>query len=229
MVLGIVDTLFKDSSKTSKITLQVGLCSIVNNLHDFPALLPQFVQVLLMQPDDMRARLLLDTDPSRLAYVSGTSSRLYEEEPIHGFWPSALVARCIGQFAATEEFKPKHFQVLSACCRGSITGALWLEAIELLKDVLAQGLILPHSADVFNVLSAIWEDPQMAERSVEILQQPIVDVLGNNPAVDTSLYWENLREKEKEGITESVDRIIKSFREQYPAEFKEQKFVSWKM
>lgn len=112
---------------TSRIVLQVGLSSLVRNLRIYPSLLPAYIHVLLRQPPGLRQRLLdtpmkaedgTPTSPRRLAYVMGTSSRLYEECCICNDWPALEVARTLAETCETGQlahFEPEHLEVLTAC------------------------------------------------------------------------------------------------------------------
>merc|ERR1712187_355724 len=125
-LLVVVGKLF--SPGTSKIVLQVGLCALVKNLHEYPSLLPAYIDVLLKQPAGYRQRVLhgpmqkegsdgLAPATRRLAYVMGTSSRTYEECCIAHHWPSLEIARTLAmqsEAANLSHFEPEHLDVLLA-------------------------------------------------------------------------------------------------------------------
>jgi len=145
---------------TSKIVLQVGLSSLVKNLSIYPTLLPGYVNVLLRQPPGLRQRLLdlpqqasedAPTSPRRLAYVMGTSSRLYEECCICESWPSLEVARTLaetvntGEAAQLANFEPEHLDVLTACLPAPDVdlGQDWLGVFDKIKLHIFVALVDP--------------------------------------------------------------------------------------
>ena len=83
--------------------IQVGLSSLVANLADYPSLLPTYVALLVQQPTALRQRLLQrppaqdsnndSVAVGRLAYVMGTSSRLYEERCVSDIWDPSHVKK----------------------------------------------------------------------------------------------------------------------------------------
>eukprot|EP00397_Hematodinium_sp_SG-2012_P018476 GEMP01018929.1.p1 GENE.GEMP01018929.1~~GEMP01018929.1.p1 ORF type:complete len:768 (+),score=177.90 GEMP01018929.1:61-2364(+) len=227
-VLGIVESLF--TVKASKSTLQIGLSVLAGNLLDYPALIPTYVHVLLKQPEEMRQRLLSDVNPARIAYVLGTSTRLYDEMPIHDVWPSRRVAKSLLELTDPMEFEEAHFEVLLACCRGTMVDVgAWHAVIESMKTVLADGLVTAPARTIqekaFSILHAIWENPEMMNETIEMLEPAIVKALGGNPTVNTSSFWKHMRDKGIGGVSKGATRIIKSFQIQYPAEFQAQNFV----
>mmetsp|Transcript_9583 Transcript_9583/g.29635 ORF Transcript_9583/g.29635 Transcript_9583/m.29635 type:complete len:910 (-) Transcript_9583:126-2855(-) len=145
-LLSVVSGLF-GAPGTSKIVLQVGLCALVKCLRHYPALLPAYVSVLLGQPAGLRQRLLQAVTkaddgsvppPRRLAYVMGTSSRLYEECCICGFWPAVEVARTLAvraEASRLDNFEPEHLEVLTACLpeQDVDLGEEWLAVFEKVK------------------------------------------------------------------------------------------------
>jgi len=130
-LLAIVSPLL-DSKRTSKVVLQVGLCSLVKILRHYPALIPDYVAVLLSQPLALLQRLLEPAPPKaeeggeaagaaaprRLAYVIGTSSRLYEECCICTYWPAVEIARILTKQTKKgkqDTAEPEQLEVLMAC------------------------------------------------------------------------------------------------------------------
>jgi len=145
---------------TSRIVLQVGLSSLVKNLRIYPSLLPAYINVLLRQPPGLRQRLLdlpqqaedgTPTSPRRLAYVMGTSSRLYEECCICNDWPALEVARTLaetvnsGESGALAHFEPEHLEVLTACLPATDVDLDedWLEVFDKIKLYIFIALVDP--------------------------------------------------------------------------------------
>jgi len=121
--LHIINRIFSRQG-TSKYVVQVGLCCLVTQLEAYPSLLPPYVGAFLGQPTGLRTRLLQkrpDQGPSRIAYVMGTSSRLYEEVSVTERWPSLQVAKAFADLVQTqhevsqlEHFEPEHMEALIA-------------------------------------------------------------------------------------------------------------------
>jgi len=159
---------------TSKIVLQVGLSSLVNNLSVYPTLLPGYVQVLLRQPPGLRQRLLdlppknedgTPVSPRRLAYVMGTSSRLYEECCICDHWPALDVARTLADTVNSGDsqlanFEPEHLEVLTACLPTPDVdlGSEWLVVFDKIKLHIFVALVDPVlHLGATNVVRRFWQ------------------------------------------------------------------------
>merc|ERR1712048_212691 len=79
------------------------------------------------QPAGLRQRLLQGPakgddgtapPPRRVAYVMGTSSRIYDECCICDEWPALEIARTLGEQSEASQlahFEPEHLQILTAC------------------------------------------------------------------------------------------------------------------
>jgi len=173
-LLLIVNQIF-GAPGTSKIVLQVGLSSLVKDLSLYPSLLPGYVNVLLRQPPGLRQRLLeapkvaedgTPTSPRRLAYVMGTSSRLYEECSICTHWPALEVARTLaetvnsGEAGQLANFEPEHLEVLTACLPTPDIdlGPDWLDVFDKIKLYIFIALVDPvlHSGAT-DVVRRFWQ------------------------------------------------------------------------
>eukprot|EP00397_Hematodinium_sp_SG-2012_P013160 GEMP01013354.1.p1 GENE.GEMP01013354.1~~GEMP01013354.1.p1 ORF type:complete len:761 (+),score=199.38 GEMP01013354.1:90-2372(+) len=123
-LLDIIDTLF--TVPKSKHVLQVGLCTLVQNLAAYPALIERYVAVLLAQPTALRHRLLReDKDEemdremeARVAYVMGGATRHYDETCISARWPALQVATAFAnevEKSKLQHFEREHMDVFIAC------------------------------------------------------------------------------------------------------------------
>lgn len=242
-LLLIVQRVFGVAS-TSKIVLQVGLCSLVHILGFYPSVLPSYVAVLLSQPAGLRQRLLTGPakaddgtapPPRSLAYVMGTSSRLYEECCVCDHWPALDIARTMAgqaEVAQLPHFEPEHLEVLSGCLPSQdidIDDA-WLGVFEKVKAYVFLAIVDPalhHQA--MEVVRRFWLcRPQVsALRAVDASKKTVVQMLriaySNTPqtrvAESDLLFF--LREMRDTGgaIANMLQAAVDQFREAHNSEF----------
>uniref|UniRef100_A0A7S2LSN7 Calponin-homology (CH) domain-containing protein n=1 Tax=Zooxanthella nutricula TaxID=1333877 RepID=A0A7S2LSN7_9DINO len=242
-LLEVVGRLF-GAPGTSKIVLQVGLCSLVTSLRHYPALLPGYVAALLRQPAGMRQRLLAPAvkaedgavpPPRRLAYVMGTSSRLYEECCICDFWPAVDLARTLAAQAEAsrlEHFEPEHLEVLTACLPEPDVdlGEEWLSVFEKVKAYVFVALIDPalhHGAR--EVVRRFWlcRPQNTALRAIEASKKTLLQTLRINysDSVHTRVREADLLELLQEmrdsggAIAAMLQSVVDQFREAHNVEF----------
>jgi len=242
-LLVIVNRIFGLPS-TSKIVMQVGLCALVRNLRHYPSLLPTYVDVLLRQPAGLRQRLLHSPakaddgavpPPRRLAYVMGTSSRLYEECCIAEWWPSLEIARTLasaGEDSALAHFEPEHLEILMACLPEPDVDFddEWLTVFEKVKAYVFVALVDPalhHGAT--DVVRRFWLcRPQSAAlKAIEASKKTLLQTLRINYSdtgharVHESELLEFLREmRDAPGaIASMLQAVVDQFRESHNAEF----------
>jgi len=212
----------------NKNTCQVALCAFARTIVDYPHLIQDYTKVLITQPSDMRKRLLKSRDVStRIAYVFGVNSRLYEEIYIPELWPAPEVAFAVVNDNFTDqEIGDARYEIVAACFAAEITDpGLWTEVIESMKKILPHALINPMvQKEAFAILQNMWSSPVMVNPSLEILEKTIVETLGNSKEPSTAGLWENLRSS-KPSVAEGVKRIVESLKISYPAEFEEQNFI----
>jgi hypothetical protein len=154
-LIAVVSRLFLTSG--SKNVLQVGLTALVHVLQDYPTLLPVYVSVLLEQPANLRQRLLRlpgDGEGGELgmvtvAYVAGSSSRMYDETCISAAWPHLDVAKTLARQLETSpepRFELEHAQVLLASLPQEFEerdAEEWLEVFEKVKQYVFAALVDP--------------------------------------------------------------------------------------
>uniref|UniRef100_A0A7S4R532 Uncharacterized protein n=1 Tax=Alexandrium monilatum TaxID=311494 RepID=A0A7S4R532_9DINO len=236
-LLLIINRLFGVPS-TSKIVLQVGLCALVRNLRLYPSLLPAYLAVLLRQPAGLRQRLLTKADvppPRRLAYVMGTSSRLYDECCISEHWPAVEVARTLagqGEASQLAHFEPEHLEVLMGCLPepDADLDEDWLAVFEKVKAYVFVALVDPalhHGAT--DVVRRFWLcRPQGAAlRAIEASKKTLLQTLRINygdtghTRVHESDLLDFLREMRDAGgaIAEMLQAVVDQFRESHNVEF----------
>mmetsp|Transcript_63777 Transcript_63777/g.114781 ORF Transcript_63777/g.114781 Transcript_63777/m.114781 type:complete len:872 (+) Transcript_63777:86-2701(+) len=245
-LLGVASHLFGAAS-TSKIVLQVGLCAVVKILRAYPSLLPSYVSVLLAQPAGLRQRLLhsqrkaddgtAPPPPRRLAYVMGTSSRLYEERCICDYWPPLEIARTLAESAQMSQlphFEPEHLEVLTACLPTQDVDIddEWLEVFEKVKAYIFVALIDPalHQGAT-DVVRRFWlcQPQTFALRAIESSKKTLLQTLRVNygesvsgqARVNESELIGFLREMRDAGgsIASSLQLVVDQFREAHNAEF----------
>lgn len=229
---------------TSKIVLQVGLCALVKTLQHYPILLQAYVSVLLGQPANLRQRLLqggskLDEGtvlpPRRLAYVMGTSSRLYEECCIRDFWPSVEIARTLAVQAEStrlDNFEPEHLEVLTACLPAPSVdlGEEWLTVFEKVKAYVFVALVDPSlHLGAREVVRRFWLcRPQVtALKAIEASKKTLLQTLRINYSdtgharVQECDLLELLREMRDTGgaLKAMLQGVVDQFREAHNTEF----------
>jgi hypothetical protein len=232
----------------SKIVLQVGLSSLVKCLRLYPTLLPAYINVLLKQPAQLRQRLLegkaqaddgAPTSPRRVAYVAGTSSRLYEECCICDHWPALEVARTLtgtvlGNASGDQlsNFEPEHLEVLTACLPAPDVDLEdnWLEVFDKVKYYIFNALVDPvlHRGST-DVLRRFWQArPQsFALRALKASERTLMTSLRvlycemDRERVDEQEMLSFLREMRDSGgeITKMLQSVVDQFREVNNAEF----------
>jgi hypothetical protein len=243
LLLSIVNRIFGVPS-TSKIVLQVGLCALVRNLRDYPALLPQYLTVLLRQPPGFRQRLLQPREkaddgtmpqPRRLAYVMSTSSRLYEECSVCDLWPALDVASTLANHAEAaqlEHFEPEHIEVLTAALPDPDMNIDddWLANFERLKNYIFIALVDPelhHGAT--EVVRRFWlcRPQASALKAIDASKKTLLQTL--RIAYSETTYTrvregellDFLREMRDAGgaIAEMLQSVVDQFREAFNLEF----------
>jgi hypothetical protein len=232
---------------TSRIVLQVGLSSLVQNLSLYPTLLPAYLNVLLRQPPALRQRLLDlppkaedggPSSPRRLAYVMGTSSRLYEECCICDHWPALEVARTLAETVNSTEtgqlanFEPEHLEVLTACLP-TVDVDLdedWLDVFDKIKLYIFIALVDPvlHRGAT-DVVRRFWQArPQsFALRALKASEKTLMQTLRvlycdtDRQRVHEQEMLAFLREMRDSGgeITKMLQNVVDQFREVNNTEF----------
>jgi len=242
-LLGVISHLF-GSPATSKIVLQVGLCALVKILRHYPVLLPHYVAVLLRQNVGLRQRLLHGVakaddgsvpPPRRLAYVMGTSSRLYEECCVCDWWPAVEVARTLAlqaEASRLDNFEPEHLEVLTACLPEPAVdlGEEWLTVFEKVKSYVFVALIDPdlHLA-AREVVRRFWlcRPQNTALKAIEASKKTLLQTLRVNYSdtghtrVQEAELLELLREMRDAGgaISAMLQSVVDQFREAHNTEF----------
>jgi hypothetical protein len=232
---------------TSRIVLQVGLSSLVRNLQLYPTLLPAYINVLLRQPPGLRQRLLdlppkaedgAPTSPRRLAYVMGTSSRLYEECCICDHWPALEVARTLAETVNNADggqlanFEPEHLEVLTACLPDNDVDLdeNWLEVFDKIKLYIFIALVDPvlHSGAT-DVVRRFWQArPQsFALKALKASEKTLMQTLRilycdvDRQTVHEKEMLAFLREMKDSGgeIAKMLQNVVDQFREVNNTEF----------
>merc|ERR1719201_465447 len=167
-LLAVIQRLFRPNQ--SKNLLQVGIVGLARCLRDVPALVPTFVTVLLAQPTALRQRLLASHAgaATRVAYVMGPSSRLYEERGVGDALPKLAVATEVlvqAQEAQGERLDAEHCDVLSACVSALPSvpedeAEEWVQFFESAKAFLLVALVDPDlHATACTILRAFYCAP----------------------------------------------------------------------
>lgn len=236
VMMNVVGQLFRETNP-SKIVQQVGLCSLVRILTSYPTLLPSYVTVLLQQPAGLRQRLLANdaSVPRRLAYVMGTSSRLYDECCIPEHWPAIEVAKALAEQVEASQlahFELEHLEVFIACLPDPEVDLNddWLAVFEKVKAYVFVALVDPalhHGAR--EVVRHFWlSGPQSAAlRAVESSKKTLLQTLRINYSetgharVHENLLLDFLREMRSAGgaIEEMVRSVVEQFRDVHHHEF----------
>lgn len=232
----------------SKNLVQVGLTALAPVLAAYPALLPAYVQCLMAQPAALRQRLFEpapDGVPRRLAYVMGTSSRLYEEFPVSEVWPGPLVISCFADHveaqveAGLSHFEAEHFEVILQCLpkedfeEESEATEVWLSIFERVKDFVFVALVDPDLfAPAMDVVRKFWlsQNAAAARRCIEVSEATLLQTLRllyspdlERSRVDEDTFIEFLMEFKEAGgeVKLALQRTVDSFRldhnEQYEA------------
>jgi len=238
----------------SKIVLQVGLSALVKILTPYPSLVTAYTAVLLQQPAGLRQRLLQpapvpeDGSPPpqsrRLAYVIGTSSRLYEECCICDHWPALEIARSLGDQPQLEQlghFEPEHLEVLTACLPDQDVDIdeEWLAVFEKVKNYIFVAVLDPalHQG-ACDVVRRFWlcHPQNSALQAIEASKKTLLQTLrinysdnssGQARIAESSLIG-FLREMQEKGgaIAAMLQLVIDQFREAHNAEFQQSRLDS---
>jgi hypothetical protein len=200
MVINRVFTL-----SASKNVLQVGLVQLAPLLDYYPSLGSNYMAVLLGQPDKMRARLFADSpgqSPHRLAYVMGTSSRLYIETPINVStdiygrlrpkpWPSLAIAKGLSQHIEAMglvNLETVHADVLLYCVADdpnfswpkSGTEGQWVEVYKELKTLLILALVDAElHAHAAAILERFWLSPSIGDKCLTGSAEMMLKAMGH--------------------------------------------------
>jgi hypothetical protein len=242
-LLSIVKQLMAPGS--SKNVLQVGLVALAGNLSLYPTLLHPYVAALLHQPAGLRRRLLGPAGPDptseeaalarRLAYVMGTSSRLYEEHCICNSWSPIDIARTIselGDAAQLAHFDPEHLEVFTACLPDDAVDLHdgWLEVFEKVKPFIFVALVDPAlHRGASEVVRRFWlcRPQTQALRAIETSKRMLLQTLrvlytdSDKTRVHEDAVLDFLREMRDHGgaIQDALQAVVDQFRESHNAEF----------
>lgn len=241
-LLHIISRIFSRQG-TSKNVVQVGLCCLVTQLESYPSLLPSFVSAFLGQPTGLRTRLLQSRPekegPARIAYVMGTSSRLYEEVSIIDRWPSLAIATAFADLVQTqheaaqfEHFEPEHMEVLAAtmpAC-GEPLPIEWLDIFQKVKNYLFLALVDPElHPSAADIIRRFWMTPSDAvsggavEDSKKTLLQTLrilYSGLDRSTVTEDEMLAFLVEMKQAGGALErALETIVDQFREQHNSEF----------
>jgi len=247
-LLGVTTQLL-GSPGTSRMTRQVALCAVARTLCSYESLLSTYVESLLRQDPALSARLLdgrstggalgaAAPPPRRVAYVPGSSSRLYEEFCVCDFWPAKDVARTLAEQAEAtqlDHFEPEHLRVLLGCLPDSDDDLDedWLAIFQKVKSYIFVALVDPalhHGAT--EVVKRFWlARPQsIALKCLEASRKTLLTTLQINclryqdaerAYVDEGYLLEFLREMRDAGgaASEAVQGVVDQFREMHNEDF----------
>jgi hypothetical protein len=178
--------------QASKNVLQVGLVHLVRLLEEYPALVPTYIAVLLAQPDSMGQRLFAESgdQPRRLAYVMGTSSRLYDETAINQPfrnrpWPALALAKSLAihlDAMGLQYLEPVHAELLQRCMVDSAWPGQEEEAwIAVYKDMQPFVLVALVDAELHaaakEVLRKFWLTPSVGETCLASAKETFLQAL----------------------------------------------------
>jgi hypothetical protein len=189
----------------SKNVLQVGLVHIAPLLDYFSTLCSNYMAVLLGQPDKMRARLFAENPaqvPQRLAYVMGTSSRLYVETPInvsadiHGRmrarpWPSLAIAKGLSQHIdamGLVNLETVHAELLKYCIADdpnfswpkSGTEEKWVDIYKEVKTLLILALVDAELHSLASeILERFWLSASIGDKCLNGSAETMLKALGH--------------------------------------------------
>lgn len=191
-LLSLVHSIFNYRG-ASKHVIQVGLSSLARNLGDYPELLPTYMDLLLAQPPGLRRRLLgleqREEEGWKVAYVMGTSSRVFDEARIGKFWPSLEVAKTFALMinnarrAGVERFETEHLEVLLAALPPSFEEEYadeWIRVFDDVKELLFVALFdVELHGGAREVVFRFWMTPveRIAEGSVAASKSTFVEAL----------------------------------------------------
>lgn len=237
-LLGIISKLFDVNN--SKNVLQVGLSSLVHLLAEYPDLFPMFVTVLLEQRPALRQRLLQPahegSERTRLTYVHGNFSRMYEETCLPSVWPHLDVAKTLAMQLDTsqpERLELGHIEVLLASLPETfeeIEADEWLQIFEKVKQYIFVALVDPelhlHSTQI---IKKFWVCPveKIATRSIEASKRTLEQALrllyrsGSETVVQEASVLRFLRDLRMLGglVQMEVDSVVELFKVTNPDEY----------
>lgn len=240
----VVSRIFHANS--SKNVIQVGLSSLVQNLADYPSLIPTYVDLLVQQPQALRQRLLKppqdqnERGVGRLAYVMGTSSRLYEERCICDVWPAQDVAKTFSmqvEALSLEHFELEHVEVFLATLPAEAIGfdeeqaEEWLQVFEKVKGYVFVALVDPELHQLAaEVVRRFWFSsvPRLASGAMESSKKTLLQALGimysglkTKVVVEEATMFTFLQNTKQAGgaAAEGVKEVMRMFKEEHPAEF----------
>jgi hypothetical protein len=202
-LLMVINRVF--SLNVSKNVLQVGLVHLAPLLDFFPSLTTNYMAILLGQPDKMRARLFADSPgqaPHRLAYVMGTSSRLYVETPINVSvdiygrlrsrpWPSLAIAKGLSQHLdamGLVNLETVHADLIYYCVGDDPnfswpkagTEGQWVEVYSELKTFLILALVDAElHAHASAILEKFWLNPTIGDKCLTGSAEMMLKAMGH--------------------------------------------------
>lgn len=247
-LLGVTTQLL-GSPGTSRMTRQVALCAVGKTLCAYDSLLPTYVESLLRQDPALGARLLDgrngggvlgDGAPTsrRVAYVPGSSSRLYEEICVCDYWPAKDVARTLAEQAEAtqlDHFEPEHLRVMLGCLPDpdDDLDEDWLAIFQKVKSYIFVALVDPalhHGAT--EVVKRFWlgRPQSIALKCLEASRKTLLTTLQINclryqdserAYVDEGYLLDFLREMRDAGgaAAETVQGVVDQFREMHNEDF----------
>jgi hypothetical protein len=233
----ILQKIFGNANQ-SKTLLQVGLVGIARCLREVPQLTEHYVSILLAQPKALRDRLLVPQQ-SRIAYVMGPSSRLYEERGVVEQLPRFDIANIVMykiEGAGLTRLEVEHCDLLAACigkpwepAPGPEEVEEWLGWYEKAKKYVLIALADPELHEAAkSITSAFWGSPHFSsktlEMSVETLAKSmhvVFSATSDRVTVDNSEILAYLRAVKDRG--EEQERFIRTvvdyFKVSYPNEY----------
>lgn len=247
-LLHIISRIFSRPG-TSKNVVQVGLCCLVSQLETYPSLLPSYVAAFLGQPTGLRARLLTKgskEEGNRIAYVMGTSSRLYEEVCITDRWPAMTVAKAFADLVQTQNevqqldhFEPEHMEALAATMpeMGEYLENDWLDIFQKVKNYLFLSLVDPYlHTSAADIIRRFWMTPNehVSGGAVEDSKKTLLQTLRIlYSGLDRSTVPEEdmlafLSEMKQAGgaLEKALETVVDQFREQHNSEFQRSRLES---
>jgi hypothetical protein len=232
----------------SKNVLQVGLSALVQLLNDCTDLHPIFVTILLSQPPALRQRLLRPNDEeidaeasgagTKLVYVSGSSTRQYEEKCIASIWPHLDIAKTFvkqqqSQEPPLEKWELPHMEVFLAALPPMFEeeeSEEWLMLFDTVKQYIFLALVDPfmHWLSA-RIISKFWlcNVEQIASRSVESSNKILLKALRllysdmDCAKVEESKMIEFLKDMRDRGpaVEFEITSVLEAFKESQPAEY----------
>jgi hypothetical protein len=222
----------------------------VTQLESYPSLLPSYVTAFLGQPTGLRTRLLQKTPekqgPNRIAYVMGTSSRLYDEVSITDRWPALAVAKAFADLVGAQKegsqldhFEPEHMETLASCmpeCGEPLTND-WLDIFQMVKNYLFLALLDPDlHPSATDLIRRFWMTPSehVSGGAVEDSKKTLLQTLRIlYSGLDRSTVAEEdvlafLSEMKQAGgaLEKALEAVVDQFREQHNAEFQRSRLES---